>query len=193
MWSVRSRVLQQQSRAVFRTNVARRYSSQSRPHPNTGFTVALTATLTATLCYASTYLTSSTAAPVLADSETASDRPTGHYADATTATKNVQQEIDKDAPQYASKETIKNVVIPKLQELLAKKDQTKVSDDEEDRLGHAQAAGTHHEPTKPDVVVYVESTEDVVKVVKLANQYRVPVVPFSGECHIKGNIFLSIC
>jgi FAD/FMN-containing dehydrogenase len=27
----------------------------------------------------------------------------------------------------------------------------------------------------------VESTEDVVKVIKLANEYRVPVVPFSGE------------
>ncbi|KAJ9112235.1 hypothetical protein QFC22_006319 [Naganishia vaughanmartiniae] len=188
MWSLRARTIQQQSRAAFRSCAARNYSSQIKPSPNTGMTVALTATLTATLCYASTYLTSTTSAPVLADSETASDRPTGHYADATTATQKVQQEIDKEAPQYASKETIKNVVIPKLHELLAKKDQTKVSDDEEDRLGHAQAAGTHHEPTKPDVVVYVESTEDVVKVVKLANQYRVPVVPFSGGTSLEGHI-----
>lgn len=65
--------------------------------------------------------------------------------------------------------------------MLARDDHTKVSDDDEDRLGHAHAGGTHHEPTKPDVVVYVESTEDVVKVIKLANEYRVPVVPFSGE------------
>ncbi|KAJ9092534.1 hypothetical protein QFC21_006765 [Naganishia friedmannii] len=188
MWSSRARTLSQHSRAALRTCSARDFSSQARRHPNTGLTVALTATLTATLCYASTYLTSATAAPVLADSETASDRPTGHYADATIATKKVQQEIDKDAPQYASKETIKNIVIPKLQELLAKKDQTKVSDDEEERMGHAQAGGTHHEPTKPDVVVYVESTEDVVKVVKLANQYRVPVVPFSGGTSLEGHI-----
>lgn len=180
MWSLRARVLQQQARAASRASTLRHYASHARPQTNTGLTVALTATLTASLCYASTYLTSASTS-VLADSETASDRSTGHYADATTATTKLQSEIDKDSSRFASKKVIRETVIPRLKEMLGKDDHTKVSDDDEERLGHAHAGGTHHEPTKPDVVVYVESTEDVVKVIKLANEYRVPVVPFSGE------------
>lgn len=180
MWSLRARLLQQQARGASRASVLRHYATHARPQTNTGVTVALTATLTASLCYASTYLTSGST-QVLADSETASDRSTGHYADATTATTKLQPEIDKDSSRFASKKVIRETVIPRLKELLGKDDHTKVSDDDEERLGHAHAGGTHHEPTKPDVVVYVESTEDVVKVIKLANEFRVPVVPFSGE------------
>lgn len=183
MWTLRARLLQQQARAASRAHALRHYASQARQQGNTGLTVALTATLTASLCYASTYLTAGPKA-VLADSETASDRSTGHYADATTATTQLQPEIDKDSGRYASKKVIRETVIPRLKEMLGKTDHTKVSDDDEDRLGHAHAGGTHHEPTRPDVVVYVESTEDVVKVIKLANEYRVPVVPFSGEYQV---------
>ena len=184
MWSLRARVVQTHIRpaAAAAPRAVRHYASRvSRPHPRTSLTVALTATLTASLCYASTYLKEGNPNVILADSETASNRGTGHYADATLATDKVQREIDKPSSRYASKETIHNTVIPRLKELLGKTDHTKVSDDSEERLGHAHAGGTHHEPTTPDVVVYVESTEDVVTVVKLANEYRVPVVPFSGK------------
>lgn len=180
MWPLRARLIQQ--RAATATRPIRGYASRATHHqPRIGTTIALTATITASLCYASTYVTSGTAKAVLADSETAGARGTGHYADATTATEKVQQEVDKPSSRYASKETIRSVVIPRLKELLGAKDHTKVSDDDEERLGHAHAGGTHHEPTTPDVVVYVESTEDVVQVIKLANEYCVPVVPFSGE------------
>ncbi|KAI0029367.1 FAD-linked oxidase-like protein [Vararia minispora EC-137] len=62
------------------------------------------------------------------------------------------------------------------------------------------------EPGDPDyippvhqhsVVVYPESTEDVVKIVKVANKYRVPVVPYAAgtslEGHLNGSSSGSIC
>jgi hypothetical protein len=155
----------------------RQYASSSTvQQPRLGATIAITASITAGLCYA--YGIGS--GKVWADSETAGKEGTGHYADATTATRGVEDEVSKESGKYASKATIRNVVIPRLKELFAG-DDTKVSDDDEERLGHAHAGGTHHHPATPDVVVYVESTEDVVKVIKLASEYRVPVVPFSGE------------
>jgi D-lactate dehydrogenase (cytochrome) len=40
----------------------------------------------------------------------------------------------------------------------------------------------------PQVVVYAESTEDVSTVVKIANEYRIPVTPFSGGTSLEGHI-----
>ena len=37
------------------------------------------------------------------------------------------------------------------------------------------------------VVVYPESTEDVVKIVKIATKYRMPVVPYSGATSLEGH------
>lgn len=41
------------------------------------------------------------------------------------------------------------------------------------------------------VVVYPACTEDVVKVVKIANKYRMPVIPYSGATSIEGQ-FLGV-
>ncbi|KAF8642654.1 hypothetical protein AX16_009454 [Volvariella volvacea WC 439] len=45
----------------------------------------------------------------------------------------------------------------------------------------------HHEASLPSVVVYPQSTEDVVKVVKLATKYRMPVIPYSGATSLEGH------
>lgn len=37
------------------------------------------------------------------------------------------------------------------------------------------------------VVVYPESTEDVVKVVKIATKYRVPITAYSGATSLEGH------
>lgn len=37
------------------------------------------------------------------------------------------------------------------------------------------------------VVVYPRSTEDVVKIVKIATEYRMPVTPFSGGTSLEGH------
>jgi hypothetical protein len=102
-----------------------------------------------------------------------------HYADMTTATKGVEQEAVHQPQEYkfADKQTTKRVIGLLKQRL----GEDKVSETEDERLSHAQAGGTHHHPARSDVVVYVESTEDVVEVMKTANEHSVPVVPYSGR------------
>lgn len=36
------------------------------------------------------------------------------------------------------------------------------------------------------VVVYPENTDDVVKIVKIANKYRMPIVPYAGATSLEG-------
>ncbi len=45
----------------------------------------------------------------------------------------------------------------------------------------------------PSVVVYPTSTEDVVKLVKIAVKYRMPVVPFSGGTSLEGHYLPVSC
>lgn len=42
------------------------------------------------------------------------------------------------------------------------------------------------------VVVHPESTEDVVKIVKIAVKYKMPVTPYSGGSSLEGN-FRAVC
>jgi FAD/FMN-containing dehydrogenase len=37
------------------------------------------------------------------------------------------------------------------------------------------------------VVVYPDSTEDVVKIVNLARKYRMPIIPYSGGTSLEGH------
>jgi len=37
------------------------------------------------------------------------------------------------------------------------------------------------------VVVHPESTEDVVKIVKIAVKYKMPITPYSGGSSLEGN------
>ena len=167
MWSTRAKT------AILRQ--ARTYASTAHrvtSPPSTRATIALTAALTASACY--TYSLVNEKKIVHAD----------HYADTTIASKGVEKEVSEQPLGYkfADASTVKKV-IGLLKEQLGNE---KVSVTEDERLSHAQAGGTHHHPAKSDVVVYVESTEDVVKVVKLAHKYSVPVVPYSGKLRSKG-------
>jgi D-lactate dehydrogenase (cytochrome) len=45
-----------------------------------------------------------------------------------------------------------------------------------------------HPPVLPDAVVMARSTEDVVTVLKLANEHRVPVVPFGVGSSLEGHV-----
>lgn len=38
------------------------------------------------------------------------------------------------------------------------------------------------------MVVHPESTEDVVKIVKIAVEYKMPVTPYSGGTSLEGNL-----
>jgi D-lactate dehydrogenase (cytochrome) len=47
---------------------------------------------------------------------------------------------------------------------------------------------SYHTPVLPDAVVFPESTEDVVKVIRYAAQYRVPIVPFGMGSALEGHV-----
>jgi len=78
----------------------------------------------------------------------------------------------------------------------------KVSIDPDDLRVHGFSANDHHPGTygqknfgndlisslgvDHSVVVYPETTGDVVKIVKIANKYRMPIVPYAGATSLEG-------
>lgn len=64
----------------------------------------------------------------------------------------------------------------------------KIATADEDLTSHGVSPNTHHKASKnPACVFYPESTEDVSKAVKIANRYRMPVIPFSGGTSLEGH------
>ena len=64
---------------------------------------------------------------------------------------------------------------------------------------HGGAIFTYHTPVEPDAVVYPQSRDDVVEILRFANEHRVPIVPFgqgsSLEAHtlpVHGGISLDL-
>lgn len=63
----------------------------------------------------------------------------------------------------------------------------KVSTDESDLESHGISDWSYHEEKRPTVVVWVETTEEVQEVVRVATKYRVPITPFSGGTSLEGH------
>jgi D-lactate dehydrogenase (cytochrome) len=64
-----------------------------------------------------------------------------------------------------------------------------------ERLSTANAVREHHgrdespyPPIPPDAVVFAQSTDDVVALVKLAAEYRVPVIPYGVGSSLEGHL-----
>jgi D-lactate dehydrogenase (cytochrome) len=64
---------------------------------------------------------------------------------------------------------------------------------------HAGGVFTYHTPVRPDAVVYPRSRDEVVEILRLANEHRIPIVPFgqgsSLEAHtlpVHGGISLDL-
>ena len=64
---------------------------------------------------------------------------------------------------------------------------------------HGGGVFTYHAPVQPDAVVYPESRDEVVRVLRFANEHRIPIVPFgkgsSLEAHtlpVHGGISLDL-
>lgn len=47
---------------------------------------------------------------------------------------------------------------------------------------------SYHTPSLPDLVVFPETTEQVSEIIKLANTYQVPVVPFGLGSSLEGHV-----
>lgn len=95
--------------------------------------------------------------------------------------------------QYGNSDDFKNGV----EELQASFADGMVSTNPDDLLSHGISANVWHAGLPHTVVVYPTCTEDVVKVVKIANKYRMPVIPYSGATSIEGqflgNEYGGIC
>ena len=64
---------------------------------------------------------------------------------------------------------------------------SRVSTGESDRDLHGEDM-TVHTACRPDVVVYATSTDDVASVLRLADEYRVPVTPFGAGSSLEGHV-----
>src|SRR5919112_3323820 len=70
----------------------------------------------------------------------------------------------------------------------------------EEELGrHGGGVFTYHAPVRPDAVVYPENPDEIVKVLRFANEHRIPIVPYgqgsSLEAHtipVHGGISLDL-
>lgn len=63
----------------------------------------------------------------------------------------------------------------------------RVTTDSDVLLEHGKDSA-HHAPQAPDVVVQAASTEDVVAVVKVCSQHRVPIIPFGTGTAVEGGV-----
>ncbi|KAF8843456.1 hypothetical protein BDN67DRAFT_897080 [Paxillus ammoniavirescens] len=99
------------------------------------------------------------------------------------------RERQDDEPTYGSPQDFQ-IAIQELRDTFAKEGdgaEDVVSTDPEDLRVHGFSENDHHPGAPHTVVVYPRSTEDVVKVVKLATKYRMPLTPFSGGTSVEGN------
>ncbi|RPD77337.1 hypothetical protein L226DRAFT_532147 [Lentinus tigrinus ALCF2SS1-7] len=86
--------------------------------------------------------------------------------------------------QYGSQEDFRNA-IEELKRLFPEEDT--VTTDAEHLEEHGFSENDYHPGSKPSVVVYPSSTEDVVKIVKTAVKYKMPIIPYSGATSLEGH------
>lgn len=62
-----------------------------------------------------------------------------------------------------------------------------VTVDEECLQNHGYSNNSYHNEGAPNIVVYPSSTEEVAEIVKIANKYEMPIIPFSGGTSLEGH------
>ncbi|KIK64084.1 hypothetical protein GYMLUDRAFT_71528 [Collybiopsis luxurians FD-317 M1] len=94
-----------------------------------------------------------------------------------------QPVVSSSKPQYGSAKDFEKAI----SELkIAFPDEDAVSTDPDDVYAHGFSVNDYHPGTAHSVVVYPKSTEDVVKIVKIANKYRMPIVAYAGATSLEG-------
>lgn len=73
-----------------------------------------------------------------------------------------------------------------VRELQALFDEDSITTDPDDLAHHGGSAWTYGSALPPSAVVYPSSTEDVVKIMKVASKWRVPVVPYGSGTGLEG-------
>lgn len=62
-----------------------------------------------------------------------------------------------------------------------------VSVDEEALQDHGYSNNSYHNEGAPNIVVFPTSTQEVADVVKIANTFNLPIIPFSGGTSLEGH------
>jgi D-lactate dehydrogenase (cytochrome) len=62
-----------------------------------------------------------------------------------------------------------------------------VTVDEEELQDHGYSNNSYHNEGAPNIVVYPSSTEQVSSIVRIANKYNMPIIPFSGGTSLEGH------
>ncbi|KIJ64816.1 hypothetical protein HYDPIDRAFT_111420 [Hydnomerulius pinastri MD-312] len=96
---------------------------------------------------------------------------------------------DDDEPTYGSPRDFENAIRELREAFRAEQEGGEgiVSTDAEDLRVHGFSENDYHPGSPHTVVLYPRSTSDVVKIVKIATKYRMPVTPFSGGTSLEGN------
>ncbi|KAL0961345.1 hypothetical protein HGRIS_006301 [Hohenbuehelia grisea] len=95
---------------------------------------------------------------------------------------------------YGSPDDLKSAII-ELRKVFS--DPSAVSTDPEDLHDHGFSENDYHPGALHSVIVWPQSTGDVVQIVQLSKKYRIPIIPYSGgtslEGHIRGHATGGIC
>ncbi|PPQ68693.1 hypothetical protein CVT24_007578 [Panaeolus cyanescens] len=91
-----------------------------------------------------------------------------------------------DEPKFGSPEEFALAIIELKETFAESSGNVTVSDDPDELHNHGFSENDHHPGVNPSVVVYPSCTEDVVKIVKIATRYRMPVIPYSGATSLEG-------
>ncbi|KAI8081570.1 uncharacterized protein BX664DRAFT_366861 [Halteromyces radiatus] len=62
-----------------------------------------------------------------------------------------------------------------------------VTVDEEILQNHGYSSNSYHNEGSPNIVVFPRNTEEVVELVKIANEFSIPIIPFSGGTSLEGH------
>ncbi|KAL5634746.1 hypothetical protein ACGC1H_002697 [Rhizoctonia solani] len=87
------------------------------------------------------------------------------------------------SPKYATKAEVQKAIT----ELEALFPEGGVSTDPDVLKAHGFSENSYHPSAPHSVVVIAHSTEDVIKIVKIANKYRIPITAFSGGTSLEGH------
>ncbi|KAI5074481.1 hypothetical protein GOP47_0010442 [Adiantum capillus-veneris] len=76
-----------------------------------------------------------------------------------------------------------------IEELVEALDEERVVLDQDERASHGKPVNSYHPATHvPDFVVYPKTQEEIVKVVKCCNKYKIPIIPYGGATSLEGQI-----
>ncbi|KAF9565039.1 FAD-binding domain-containing protein [Agrocybe pediades] len=114
------------------------------------------------------------------------------YGDSVEVQQNATTQ--KAKPQFATPEEMEQAITESKKAFGQEGDNGKVSTDPDDLHDHGFSENDHHPGMKHSVVVYPESTEDVVEIVKIATKYRAPIIAYSGATryHATGGICVDM-